>query len=186
MRTLSVILLFAVAVSSGTAQVAQSTRVELPEVFMEMKDGWIRLRIVDNGNPVSGAKVQCLVGTQVWASGETDADGRGEFPRPTGEWCQLVIDLGAGPSAPIPLSFLKDGTVIPLSSNIRDGTAACCVLPKLTPTHELASDNSLNLPWFQLFTCLGIVVLAFLAWRWSAARSSGTPNTIHSKWKHNP
>jgi hypothetical protein len=92
-------------------------------------DGWLTVRVTDGPKPRSGVSVTCLVGATVWASGETDADGRGSFPTPTAEWCQFVFDLGVGPSAPVPLTLLKDGTVVPVSSPVLDGTADCCVVP---------------------------------------------------------
>jgi hypothetical protein len=70
-----------------------------------------------------------LASGELWANGETGEQGNGTFPRPTGDSCQVIFHLQNGPSAPIPLAFLPDATVIPTRSRVRIATGDCCSPP---------------------------------------------------------
>ncbi|WP_171474732.1 hypothetical protein [Frigoriglobus tundricola] len=99
-------------------------------------------------------------------------------PAPAGRDCQIVFDVGAGPSAPIPLALLPDGSVIPLNAPVRDGTAECCrpvdpapvVAP---PPRPPASPVTL---WHRLL--FGAVVLAVnglvMGWAWRRGQRDRT------------
>ncbi|CAN0472354.1 unnamed protein product, partial [Phaeothamnion confervicola] len=103
-----------------------------PVASFASADGFVDLALARAGQPVPGARVTVLVRSDAWsradawAGGATDVGGRWRFPRPPGADCQVVFDVGAGPTAPIPLALLPDGAVIPLSAPVRDGTAECC------------------------------------------------------------
>jgi len=120
---------------------ADSKPVE-PVAAFTLADGWVDFRLEKDGKPVKGARVTVLVGNRIWAQGETGDGGQGTFPRPTGTHCQVVFYLGSGPSAPIPLAFLDDTTVIPTRSPVRDGTGECCATYARRVTENRLPDEA--------------------------------------------
>jgi hypothetical protein len=182
MRGLLALMTAAASASAGKATDDGPPRAEPPEASFRVIDGWLHVRVTDAGRPMPGVHVRCLVGATVWASGQTDADGQGAFPRPTGDWCQLVFDLGAGPSAPVPLTFLPDGTAVPVASPVRDGTAACCVMPPGFPRRSPEATGSTDPSFREPLLGLGVggvaCGLTLAAWRRRAARRGpGRPST---------
>lgn len=151
-------LLSLLASLSVTPSFGADPKAVEPVASFALADGWIDFRLERDGKPVTSARVTVLVGTEVWARGETDETGQGTFPRPPGRDCQVVFDLGSGPSAPVPLAFLPDGTVIPTRSPVRDGTAECCVTPTRRTQPVEDSVRSTSLPERL---AIGLVVLAF-------------------------
>jgi hypothetical protein len=144
-----------------------------PEAAFTLADGRLGVRVTRGAEPLSGARVRCLVGTQVWATSDTDADGRVYMPRPPKDWCQVVVDVGAGPTSPIPLSLLPPDGVVPKSWTVGGDAAECCVVPTHLPRAEpksapKASPNAV--PEVLLGLALGTVVsgLAYAVWRWRA------------------
>lgn len=101
------------------------------------RSGWLTIRLTDGGRPVPGAAVRCLVGSHVFAEGETDDNGSGSFPAPTAGTCQMVFDLGKGLAAPIPLTFIDKTRVVPTSAAVRDGSLSCCRPSAVPPTAAL-------------------------------------------------
>ncbi|QJW93134.1 hypothetical protein [Frigoriglobus tundricola] len=121
-----------VTLTTVPALAADPKAVE-PVASFALVDGWVDFTLERDGKPVADARATVLVGAERWASGETGGTGRGTFPRPPGTNCQVVFDLGAGPSAPVPLTFLSNDSVIPTRAPVRDGTAECCVTPPRRP-----------------------------------------------------
>lgn len=149
--------------------------VDPPEAAFALTDGRLVVRVTHAGRPLGGVTVRCLVGREMWATADTDADGRASVPRPPKDWCQVVCDLGAGPTAPIPLAVLSDDEVVPKSFPVRDGAADCCMPPRRPPAEmppparpgQNVSPELLGLGLGTLLTGLACVV-----WRWRAARRS--------------
>jgi len=170
-------LLSLLASLSVTPSFGADPKAVEPVAAFALADGWIDFRVERDGKPVTAARVTVLVGKEVWARGETGDTGQGTFPRPPLRDCQVVFDLGTGPSAPVPLAFLPDGTVIPTRSPVRDGTAECCVTPtrrtqpveQSVPTTSLRERLAIGLVVLAInFVCLGGVM-------WRARRRKPRP-----------
>jgi hypothetical protein len=120
-----------------------------PMVTFNLTDGWVDFHLEKDGKPVINARVKVLVGSQIWAEGETGETGRGTFPRPDGMYCQVVFDLGKGLFAPIPLSFLPDGTLSPTNAPVLSGNSECCEIPsrrEVSRSSEVAPESSTGSP----------------------------------------
>jgi len=124
------------AVVGGFSEAPTPPAVPQPPeaAFAIDSSGWLTIRLTDGGRPVPGASVRCLVGTHVYAEGETDDNGGGSFPKPTSGTCQMVFDMGKGLAAPIPLTFIDKTRVVPTSAAVRDGSLACCRPSAVPPT----------------------------------------------------
>ncbi len=122
--------LFVLLVAFPVSARAADSKLAEPVAAFTLADGWVDFRLERDGRPVKGARVTVLVGNQIWAQGETGDTGEGTFPRPGATDCQVVFNLGSGPSAPIPLAFIADGTMTPARSPVRDGAAECCERPR--------------------------------------------------------
>lgn len=149
-----------------------------PEAAFVVRDGWLNVRLTDAGRPVSGATVRCLVGTHQWAEGETGSDGDGAFPAPKAGTCQMVFDLGAGPSAPIPLTFLTADSIVPTSCAVRDGSRDCCRPVRLTPVGDTPAAPAPPTVWPLAVAglVLGTVLSAAALWLLRRTMRSRTPN----------
>jgi hypothetical protein len=152
-----------------------------PIVTFSLGDAWVDFRLEKNGKPVVAARVRILVGSQTWAEGETGETGRGTFPRPDSMYCQVVFDLGKGPSAPVPLTFLADGTVIPTQSPVLSGTSDCCVIPSrrvASPSPDVTLQTSTGTSWRDRVTIGAAVLLVngtILGWILRRPRHSQNP-----------
>lgn len=146
-----------------------------PEAAFTLADGRLGVRVTRGGEAIPGAQVRCLVGTRVWATADTDADGRAFVPRPPKDWCQVVVDVGAGPTAPIPLTLLPPDEVVPKSWTVGGDAAECCLAPTVLPRAEPTPKPEPPSPLISdlLFGLgLGTVLagLGFAVWRWRYAR----------------
>lgn len=146
--------------------------VEPPEATFTLADDRLTVRVTDAGKPLAGVGVRCLVGTKVWTTVDTDADGRANLPRPPKDWCQVVCDLGNGPMAPIPLTLLPPDEVVPKSYPVLDGAAECCLMPYGSPVEMPPTRPEPSILPELLGLGLGTLVagLAFAVWRWRTAR----------------
>ena len=180
-----------IATASGISAEPGKLRAEPPVARFELVDGWLNILVMDGSSPMPGVHIRCLVGSTVWAAGETDDEGRGSFPRPTADWCSLVFDIGAGPSVPVPLSFLKDNTVVPTTALVRDGTAECCIDPTRRPVDPSSDYTRNSIPWYYqqtLASGLAVIVLGIIwaFWRWRRfilARTGSNRSPQHTRSK---
>lgn len=146
---------------------------EAPVASFALTDGWVDFQVTRAGAPVADARVTVLTGAEVWARGETGATGRGTFPKPNRPDCQVVFDFGAGPSAPVPLAFPSDGTVVPNRSPVLDGTAECCQpARRATAPPPAPASRGGRVPYRYLIP--GLVIAGAVLWivtvRWRARR----------------
>lgn len=154
-----------------------------PVVTFTLSDGWVDFCLEKDGKPVSNAQVTILVGSQIWANGQTGDSGRGSFPRPSGMYCQVVFDLGKGPSAPVPLNFLSDGTLIPTHSPVQSSTADCCtILPRrVVSSPPDVTPKTLTGSSLRDRVTIGAAVLlvngAILGWALRRSRRAQIPTT---------
>jgi hypothetical protein len=154
-----------------------------PIVSFTLTNSRVDFRLEKNGNPVANARVRILVGSQTWAEGETGETGRGTFPRPNSMYCQVVFDLGKGPSAPVPLTFLADDTVIPTQSPVLSGTSDCCVIPsrRLVSSPSDAAPKTSTGASLRDRVTIGVAVLlvngTILGWILRRPRSAQIPTT---------
>ncbi|MBP3954418.1 hypothetical protein J8F10_03825 [Gemmata sp. G18] len=147
-------LVLAMVLSAGPVRAADP-----PTASFTRADGWVNFTLERNGAPVVGARVTVLTGARVWASGETGPAGGGTFPLPVGRGdCQVVFNLGLGPSAPVPLTFSADGTVTPPRAPVL-GAAECCQPPERTPPPPPSDRSAPVVPWHLRLAGAGAIAV---------------------------
>lgn len=138
-----------------------------PTVEFAVADGWVSLRLHKGDTPVADARIFVLVGDGLWAEGDTDADGRGSFPKPTADACQVVFAYSTGSSAPVPLAF-KGDAVTPPSAVVGGAKPPCCLTPDV-PAGPPPDESSLNRQRLGVFAVVLLVAGAAGVWayRWA-------------------
>lgn len=148
-----------------------------PTVDFALEDGWVNLRLHAGDTPVAEAKLIVFVGDGVWAEGETDAAGKGIFPRPMATTCQVVFQYTTGTSAPVPLTFTGDA-VTPTSAPVGGARPPCCPLTlPLSATAAPPTPDPLGRTRMIVFAvALGVLAaVAVVAYRLTMARVSSRP-----------
>lgn len=141
-----------------------------PTVDFALDDGWVNLRLHAGDTPVADAKLIVFVGDGVWAEGETDASGKGVFPRPTAATCQVVFVYTTGTSAPVPITFTADA-VTPTSAPVGGVRPPCCPLTLPSSAAAPPPDDLGRTRLLVFAVALGVLgAVAVVAYRLTAVR----------------
>jgi hypothetical protein len=140
-----------------------------PTVAFAVNDGWVNLRLHKGDTPVTDAHILVLVGEGLWAEGDTDADGKGSFPKPNAETCQVVFNYSTGSSAPVPLTFTGD-VVTPATAVVGGAKPPCCLPPQPARDGSASPDDAaMNRQRLGVFAAVLLVAGAAGVWAYRRA-----------------
>lgn len=106
-----------------------------PDVVFTVKDGWLSFVVTHDEKPVPNAQIQVYdhQGTK-FAEGDSDAQGRGEFPLPPGPHFVMEFRVEQRTSDPITVTKLPGDQLAPARVLLSFGLAPCCRVPARVPS----------------------------------------------------
>ncbi len=134
-----------------------------PRAAFSVESGWLQFAVTQDGQPVPAAAVAVFneQGTP-WASGETDAEGRGSFPLPRGDSLLVELKVGSRSADLITLRRTAEG-VVPANVLLSFGLRPCCRVPSrggvYRPEAEVEITPASRLRWLPL-TAMAACLLA--------------------------